>query len=402
MALNLQGDRGEHANELLHIGFNQDYGCFACGTNGGFRIYNCDPFKETFRRDFTSGGIGVVEMLFRCNILALVGGGENPRYPPYKVMIWDDHQNRCIGELKFRSNVKAVKLRRDRVVVVLERKIYVYNFADLKLVDHIDTIVNPLGLCALCPNSNNMVLACPGPERGTVHLELYNQRKNKVINAHESDLACISLNLNGSRLATASDKGTLVRVFDTQSFTLLQELRRGVDRARIHSIAFNAASSFVACSSDHGTVHIWSLSESASSGGGATRRPSLPSGVAAGGAAGGGAAASGVGGAAGVLAAGGSGAGGEGATATANQKSTFSFLGSLGFGMSYLQSEWSFAQFRTNETHTLVAFGSEPNTIIIVGAEGGFWKASYEGGGECVQKSYCKFVASADNAEDDE
>ena len=171
MALNLQ-EREEHSNEMLHIGFNQDYGCFACGTNGGFRIYNCDPFKETFRRDFTSGGIGIVEMLFRCNILALVGGGQNPRYPPHKVMIWDDHQNRCIGELKFRSNVKAVKLRRDRVVVVLERKIYVYNFADLKLVDHIDTISNPLGLCALCPSPDNMVLACPGAERGTLHIEV--------------------------------------------------------------------------------------------------------------------------------------------------------------------------------------------------------------------------------------
>ena len=31
------------------------------------------------------------------------------------------------------------------VVVVLQSKIYVYNFADLKLVDHIETISNPKG-----------------------------------------------------------------------------------------------------------------------------------------------------------------------------------------------------------------------------------------------------------------
>ena len=212
---------------LLHTSFNQDHGCFAAGTDNGFRIYNCDPFREIFRRDFDhTGGIGVVEMLFRCNILALVGGGPEPQYPLNKVMIWDDHQSRCIGELSFRSEVRAVKLRRDRIIVVLEQKIFLYNFADLKLLHQIETIANPKGLCAVSQLTSSFVLVCPGLQKGQVRVEHYASRRTKFFTAHDSRLACFALTTDGQLLATASTKGTLVRIYNTSDGTLLQEVHR--------------------------------------------------------------------------------------------------------------------------------------------------------------------------------
>ena len=50
-------------------------------------------------------------------------------------MLWDDHQTKIIGEMSFRSEVVAVRLRTNRVVVILENKIFVYNFSDLRLLD---------------------------------------------------------------------------------------------------------------------------------------------------------------------------------------------------------------------------------------------------------------------------
>uniref|UniRef100_A0A7S1TY51 Autophagy-related protein 18 n=1 Tax=Phaeomonas parva TaxID=124430 RepID=A0A7S1TY51_9STRA len=366
-------------SNLLFVGFNQDSSCFACGTKNGFRIFNVDPFKPTFNRVFTPGSIGIVEMLYRCNLLVLVGGGANPHYPPNKVMIWDDSLRRVIGDLTFRSEVLAAKLRRDRVVVVLREKTYVYRFNDLKLLDQINTRPNDKGLVALCPDSSKTVLACPGISKGHVRVELYDIRKASFISAHESELACLALTMDGSRLATASVKGTLVRVHDTHTGAMLHELRRGIEETEIYSIAFNNTATFLATSSARDTVHIFSLQGSE-------------------GGAGGGAEAADEGAAEAEAAQATDSAGNPG-----NPRSNLAFLSNLlPSATKYFASEWSFAQVRNlARGPTICAFTSDPdspNSLVVLSADGAYSYSTFDPreGGEAVTKNVANFL-SEDN-----
>ncbi len=372
-------------SELLCVTFNQSHECFAAGTDDGFRIYNLQPFKQTYRREFTNGGIGIVEMLFRCNILALVGGGRKPRYPPNKVMIWDDHQNRCIGELSFRSEVKAVRMSRERVVVVLEYRVYVYNFADLNLLHTIETISNPRGLIALCVDARACVLACCGLQKGHVRVELFDIGRTTLISAHEGSLACMALNRDGTRLATASERGTLIRVWDVRSGERLYELRRGAEPAEIQCLCFHPTDSYLLVGSDHGTVHVFKLGAPD----GSSDEPPAADG------------------AAGPLGAASAGKAQAPAPPT-NQRSSFSFLTSVlpkSITPTYIQSQWSFAQYRLPgseraPTRTVCAFGPDDSTsFYIVSADGTFFKCSFDAavGGECIREDWQRYLIPEDD-----
>ena len=162
--------------QIFHVGFNQDFECFACGTSVSFRVFNCSPFQETVwsvlykqiplplsrgsypcladlstlqqstrgHRDRRAAiqmqrasiswrwphpqiphKQGLCESIpdaWRCHwIHASIHATLHfpPRFVRPQVMMWDDHQQKCVGELSFRSQVRAVRLRRDRVVVAL-------------------------------------------------------------------------------------------------------------------------------------------------------------------------------------------------------------------------------------------------------------------------------------------
>ena len=209
-------------------------------------------------------------MLYKTNILALVGGGAYPKFSLNKITIWDDHQGKIISQVRFNSEVIKVKIRKDVIIGVLQDKIYILNIVTLETIDILNTYDNPQGIISISYTVNDLLIAFPYSKlKGKVQLNEYfiplntNQKNNeKIINAHESQIAYISMNNEGTILATASDKGTLIRIFVlSESDNPKAVLRRGSKNVKMNWLVFDLNNEIIGCTSDAGTTHVFNISE---------------------------------------------------------------------------------------------------------------------------------------------
>lgn len=244
------------------------------GTSRGFRVFTTEPFSKLHdNRD--AGYITLLEMLFSTSLVAIVNS-------PRRLQINHTKKDLILCDLTFPTAVLAIRLNRKRLVVVLEDQMYIYDIQTLKLLHTLETSPNPSAIVALSPSAENCYLACPLPQKSasaaqapahappnsthvpptTGEVLIFDTVKNvsvNVVEAHLSPLSCIAFNNEGNMMATASDKGTIIRVFSIPDANKLYQFRRGSMPSRIFSMAFNITSTLLCVSSATDTVHIFKL-----------------------------------------------------------------------------------------------------------------------------------------------
>ncbi|KDQ64887.1 hypothetical protein JAAARDRAFT_28540 [Jaapia argillacea MUCL 33604] len=328
--------------------FDPDCRIFTACTPAGFAIYRTWPLKLLRKRELTGGTLAAVLPSHTSNLLFLLGGGRSPLYPPNKVILWDDKLGRDVAELEFRERVRGMGCRRGWLAVALRRRVVVFEVGEsVTRYGEWDTCDNPRGLLAIATGANATLLAIPGRQTGHVQMihlppcrppepigpppsspprtrrpavQPVTKHPVSIIAAHTSALNTLSVPTSGRLLATTSSRGTLARVWDSQTGKLLRELRRGTDKAEIYGVAFRPDERELCVWSDKGTIHVFALTV------------------------------------------------GSGAS---NRQSTFSPLAPFIPLPKYFESEWSYAQYRipTQSSHISLSTQSSRGTVAGLAEE---------------------------------
>lgn len=313
----------------LNSRLNQVKDSIVFGTSSGFFVYSVSPFKKLLAREIP-GGVRLVRILNRSNIFIFVGLSEESPYPSNKVVVWDESGKKVMGDIKFRDPILNIDLSVDFIVVSTAVNVFVYELNTLNLIGTITTAINPTtGTFALCYGLPYLLTI--GEVIGQISLwriakigTIYELQAVCSATAHKNPIAQVALGERADIIATASERGTIIRVYEVKENLIvpLKELRRGADPSRILSLAISPNRENILVGSDKGTVHIF-------------------------------------------------------ATGVGSRLNTRMTNYGIGFIKNYLpayfDSEWSYSQFYIRETYIYLAFVSDKQ-IVCIGGSGNYYE----------------------------
>lgn len=300
-------------------------------------IYNCDPFGKCFELDngVENGGREgspsynvtkqpsiaaldrgfVIEMLFSTSLVAIADrsqGSSNSK----KLKIMNTKRKSTICELSFPHEIVDVVMNRKRMCILLESdQIYVYDISCMKPLETIDLWEDHFKNSAKDSSKPSAVkasndasrrrsslghrmrprMALSGDDRSILCFTSYSAARNNpdsyllhdvvvydalnvtpvnyLNSMHKGNISSLAISHDGKLVATASDKGTIIRVFATgvdseydSTRPLLHEFRRGTRPCTLYQLVFNREATLLGCVGDTDTIHIFSLNTNEANG----------------------------------------------------------------------------------------------------------------------------------------
>lgn len=184
-----------------------------------------------------------------------------PRTMPRCVRLINTTDGAVLRQINCRTAVLAVHVDRERLVVRLRTEVHVFALDTLERITTVEVSAASSGLAI-----GSKVVALPSArDVGSVDiLEAASLRLLSVIAAHKTDIACLALSADGALLATASTRGTVIRVWALADASKVASFRRGRTQARIATMRFSDDARYLCVGSESATIHVFAVGGDAS------------------------------------------------------------------------------------------------------------------------------------------
>lgn len=235
---------------------------FTLAFEHGYEVYSMSPIELKFKKDFMNFRINSISTTNEGNITVismLPMAEENGRY---SVLVWNNFFGEMENELSFKEPVYRVSIKRDILIIVLANSVCLYDFKKGEMQFQQLTAMNQYGVGEITFVNDIFKIAICGLVPGSVHIFSQDENTRQVfIQAHQHPITILKFSPDAALLATSSERGTLIRIFDTTNEMPLSTFRRGMLGSKIIAMAFSPSNKWLVVLSEKGTIHLFNAFE---------------------------------------------------------------------------------------------------------------------------------------------
>ena len=245
-------------SSITSVGISEDGSGLAIALEHSFQAYTSSPIKRVFHKEFVNYILTHISTTDNGELIAFscipMSGDRTIR----KVLIWSNVYGEFLSQLDFKDDIIEIVLRPEYLLVVLSCSVCLYDIKNR--VTHLEliTCINPYGAADISLSTETHLMCVCGLTEGDVKIIELNEEHDPLnFKAHNHQISCVRFSPNASILVTAGQTGTIIRLFDTVTGSLLTVLRRGKLPQRIVSMAISNENEYIVVVSGSGTIHLF-------------------------------------------------------------------------------------------------------------------------------------------------
>ena len=249
------------SSTVLSVNITRDSKILCAALSDGFAVYSISPFEEKFRLNENRQLSHAVTLADSSRVVYCGIEGQR-NFTNKSACVFDCSIRRPLTQIDCPEPIQGLYILPKMFALSLKNEVRIYSFEPSGLYTQLRCASNDHAPCDFIECGDIYLVAMCGRQPGTLRIVSVEASGSIDISvsAHNHPISNIKFNKDGTFVATSSEHGTLIRVFNSQTGDKVNEFRRGSFSASIQCIAFSDLN-LIAITSSKNTLHVFKIDE---------------------------------------------------------------------------------------------------------------------------------------------